>query len=60
VQNLAKEFNGLKAVDGLCFGVRAGSITAMIGPNGAGKSTALKAVCGLVSPPGMVLAFTLI
>ncbi len=57
VQNLAKEFNGLKAVDGLSFGVRAGSITALIGPNGAGKTTVFNLVTGFLPPDGGDVSF---
>ena len=39
---LARHYGGLKAVDGVSFKVRCGSIHAVIGPNGAGKSTLFK------------------
>jgi len=57
VQNLAKEFNGLKAVDGLSFGVLAGSITALIGPNGAGKTTVFNLVTGFLPADGGDVSF---
>ena len=38
-RGLARHYGGLKAVDGVSFTVRRGSIHAVIGPNGAGKST---------------------
>src|SRR3954447_9622245 len=39
VSGLAKQFGGLRAVDGCSFSVPEGSITGLIGPNGSGKTT---------------------
>ncbi len=48
----------MKAVDGVSFKVRRGSIHAVIGPNGAGKSTLFKMLLDEVSPSaGEVLLF---
>lgn len=46
VENLGKSFGGVKAVDGINFGVKAGELLALIGPNGAGKSTTFNMVNG--------------
>ena len=47
VRGLAKNFGGLKAVDGVNFRVRRGGVHALIGPNGSGKTTTLNVVTGL-------------
>lgn len=57
-KSLARHYGGLKAVDGVSFKVRRGSIHAVIGPNGAGKSTLFKMLLDEVSPSsGEVLLF---
>jgi branched-chain amino acid transport system permease protein len=50
--NLAKHYGGLRAVDGVSFAIRSGSIHAVIGPNGAGKSTLFKMLLDEVEPSG--------
>src|SRR4051812_21016153 len=47
VENVAKHFGGLHAVDGVSFEVRFGQIVALIGPNGAGKSTLFNCISGI-------------
>ena len=39
VEDIAKHFGGVKAVDGVSFEVEEGEVFTIIGPNGAGKST---------------------
>ncbi|MGH7156137.1 MAG: ABC transporter ATP-binding protein, partial [Acetobacteraceae bacterium] len=54
----AKHYGGLRAVDGVSFAIRTGSIHAVIGPNGAGKSTLFKMLRDEISPTsGEVLLF---
>ncbi|MBA3841497.1 MAG: branched-chain amino acid ABC transporter ATP-binding protein/permease [Actinobacteria bacterium] len=48
VDDIHRDFGGVRAVDGATFSVQRGSITGLIGPNGAGKSTALGIVSGFV------------
>lgn len=50
VENLAKRYGPVVAVDGLSFRVAPGETFALIGPNGAGKTTTLKLLLGLARP----------
>jgi branched-chain amino acid transport system ATP-binding protein len=43
-------FGGLRAVDGLSFGIQRGQIVALIGPNGAGKTTVFNLITGVYRP----------
>lgn len=52
VKNLTKEFNDLKAVDGISFQVQEGEIFGLLGPNGAGKTTTIKMLTTLLKPTG--------
>src|SRR6478735_6819993 len=50
LETLSKSFGGLRAVSGLSFDVKAGTITSLIGGNGAGKTTAFNLITGNVTP----------
>ncbi|HEV8094566.1 MAG TPA: ABC transporter ATP-binding protein [Burkholderiales bacterium] len=50
VDDVAKHFGGVTAVDGVSFEVRAGEILSIIGPNGAGKTSLLNMVSGFYRP----------
>lgn len=47
VRNLVKEYGKHRAVDGLTFSVKRGTIYGLLGPNGAGKTTSLECIEGL-------------
>jgi branched-chain amino acid transport system permease protein len=56
--DVSKHYGGLRAVDGVSFDVRTGSIHAVIGPNGAGKTTLFRMLKDEISPTnGEVLLF---
>ena len=50
VENLSKQFGGLRAVQALSFEVREGTILGLIGPNGAGKTTVFNLLNGVFAP----------
>ena len=50
VENVAKQFGGIRAVAGAGLTIEAGQIHALIGPNGAGKTTLFNLVSGLYTP----------
>ncbi|MBK8990060.1 MAG: ABC transporter ATP-binding protein [Chloroflexi bacterium] len=50
VEDLCKQYPGVRAVDGISFTVHRGEIFGMVGPNGAGKTTAIECIEGLRQP----------
>ncbi len=50
VQNLTRDFNGLRAVDGISFEVQPGEVFGFLGPNGAGKTTTIRMLTGQLRP----------
>jgi ABC-2 type transport system ATP-binding protein len=50
VQNLAKRYGDVVAVDGLSFEVERGEIFGLLGPNGAGKTTTIRIIMDILQP----------
>jgi len=48
LENLSKEFKGVRVVDGLSLHVKKGEIFGLLGPNAAGKTTAIRMLCNLL------------
>jgi ABC-2 type transport system ATP-binding protein len=50
VRDLYKEFDGVKALRGVCLDIGKGETFGLIGPNGAGKTTMIKILTGQIPP----------
>jgi len=50
VRGLTKDYDGLRAVDGIGFSVEEGEVFGFLGPNGAGKTTTIKMLTGQLTP----------
>jgi branched-chain amino acid transport system ATP-binding protein len=50
LQNVTKQFGGLKAINNLSFSVEKNDFLGVIGPNGAGKTTLLNLITGYALP----------
>src|SRR5512140_1383598 len=50
VRNVVKVFDSIRAVDGVSFTVRCGTITGLLGRNGAGKTTTIRMITGIFMP----------
>jgi len=57
-QGLIKDYNGLRAVDGVDIAIRQGECFGFLGPNGAGKTTVMRIIsCFLPPTAGSVTVF---
>jgi ABC-2 type transport system ATP-binding protein len=52
VDGLVKHFGEVRALDGVSFGVPAGTVFGLLGPNGAGKTTAVRILATTLRPDG--------
>ncbi len=50
MNQITKEFPGVKALDNVTFKVKPGTVHALMGENGAGKSTLMKCLFGIYKP----------
>lgn len=57
IQNLSKEFGGVKAVQNVSIDIASGDIHAVIGPNGAGKTTLFNLITGVYVPTSGQIIF---
>jgi branched-chain amino acid transport system ATP-binding protein len=57
VSSLGKEFDGLRALDGVSFSAEPGEILGIIGPNGAGKTTLFNLISGIFPPTSGEIRF---
>ncbi len=56
IRNLAVNFGGAPAVDGVDLSVAPGEVVGVVGESGSGKSVTMMAVMGLIDAPGIVTA----
>ncbi|WP_306144626.1 ABC transporter ATP-binding protein [Roseibium sp. MMSF_3412] len=50
LNDISKQFGGVRAVSNVSFEVAAGEVRGLIGPNGAGKTTLINLISGLLTP----------
>jgi rhamnose transport system ATP-binding protein len=57
LENISKNFPGVKALDNVRFSMNSGEVHALLGENGAGKSTLIKIISGVYKPDRGVIRF---
>ena len=55
MQNISKEFPGIKANDNITLQIKKGEIHALLGENGAGKSTLMSVLFGIYQPESGII-----
>jgi branched-chain amino acid transport system ATP-binding protein len=57
VENLSKDFGGLRALAGIDLALEEGSILGLLGPNGSGKTTLFNVITGFLKPTSGSVVF---
>jgi len=57
VQNISKNFKGLRALEDVSFAARKSEILGLVGPNGAGKTTLFNVISGVQVPDQGTVSF---
>jgi branched-chain amino acid transport system ATP-binding protein len=57
IENVTKQFGGLKAINNVTFSVKEGEVIGLIGPNGAGKTTLVNLISGVYNPDHGLIKF---
>ena len=52
VEGLEKSYGTVRALNGVDFAARTGTVLGLLGPNGAGKTTAVRILATLLKPDG--------
>src|SRR5690349_10800562 len=52
VEDLQKAYGSVRALQGVSFAARTGTVLGLLGPNGAGKTTAVRILSTLLKPDG--------
>ncbi len=59
IENVHKQFDGTKAVDGVSLEMQRGEIFGLLGPNGAGKTTLIRMILGIFQADAGEIRFSL-
>lgn len=57
LDNVSRNFDGFKAINGMTLAIQPGELRAIIGPNGAGKTTMMDIVTGKTRPDSGTVRF---